>query len=57
MAAHKCAQVPEVFKDILIASRTLAKCDAIGDDIKRRYGRDIRTAGWMPTTFRSSSLS
>jgi len=45
VAAHKCAQVPGVFKEILIASRTLSKCDAIGDDIRKRYARDIRTAG------------
>lgn len=29
VAAHKCAQVPEVFAEIMIASRTKAKCDAI----------------------------
>lgn len=29
VAAHKCAQVPEVFSEIMIASRTKAKCDAI----------------------------
>ncbi|OPY01271.1 MAG: Carboxynorspermidine synthase [Syntrophorhabdus sp. PtaB.Bin047] len=44
VAAHKCAQVPEVFGEILIASRTLGKCDAIRDDIRRRYGREIGTA-------------
>lgn len=44
VAAHKCAQVPEVFEKILVASRTLAKCEAIRRDIKRRYGRDIETA-------------
>src|SRR5512138_270625 len=42
VAAHKCAQLPEVFKDIVIASRTVSKCEMIRDDIKRRYGRDIR---------------
>lgn len=43
VAAHKCAQVPEVFKEIMIASRTLAKCDAIAKDIARRYGREVKT--------------
>ena len=43
VAAHKCAQVPAVFKEIMVASRTLSKCDAIKDEIKKRYGRDIRT--------------
>jgi saccharopine dehydrogenase (NAD+, L-lysine forming) len=44
VAAHKCAQVPEVFSEIIVASRTLSKCDAIKNDIRKRYGRDIRTA-------------
>lgn len=44
VAAHKCAQVPEVFKEILLASRTFSKCEAIGKDIKQRYGRDIQIA-------------
>jgi len=44
VAAHKCAQLPEVFGEILIASRTLAKCDAIRDDVRLRYGRDLQTA-------------
>ena len=44
VAAHKCAQVPEVFTEILIASRTLPKCEAIRADIRRRYGREVRTA-------------
>lgn len=29
VVAHKCAQVPEVFEEIVLASRTLSKCDAI----------------------------
>jgi len=44
VAAHKSAQVPEVFTEILIASRTLPKCEAIRADIRRRYGRDVGTA-------------
>ena len=44
VAAHKCAQIPEVFTEILVASRTLSKCEAIREDIKQRYGRDIQTA-------------
>ncbi len=44
VAAHKCAQVPEVFNEIMVASRTPAKCEAIKADIRQRYGRDIRTA-------------
>ena len=44
VAAHKCAQVPEVFKEIMIASRTLSKCEAIRKDIKQRCNRDLQTA-------------
>ena len=44
VAAHKCAQVPEVFREIVVASRTLSKCEALRKDIRKRYGRDIETA-------------
>ena len=44
VAAHKCAQVPKVFKEILIASRTLSKCEAIRKDIAQRYGREVGVA-------------
>ena len=29
VAVHKCAQIPEVFKEIMVASRTLSKCETI----------------------------
>jgi saccharopine dehydrogenase (NAD+, L-lysine-forming) len=35
VVAHKCAQVPEVFSEICLASRTLKKCNAIKAQIKR----------------------
>lgn len=35
VVAHKCAQVPEVFSDILLASRTKSKCDAIAAALPR----------------------
>jgi saccharopine dehydrogenase (NAD+, L-lysine-forming) len=41
VAVHKCVQVPEVFTEILVGSRTLSKCEAIREDIKQRYGREI----------------
>ncbi|HEY8386222.1 MAG TPA: saccharopine dehydrogenase family protein [Porticoccaceae bacterium] len=44
VVAHKCAQLPEVFSDILLASRTESKCKAIAADIERMQGRTIRTA-------------
>jgi saccharopine dehydrogenase (NAD+, L-lysine forming) len=44
VAIHKCAQIPDVFKEILVASRTLSKCEVIRKDIKGRYDRDVRVA-------------
>ncbi|MCA9246676.1 MAG: saccharopine dehydrogenase family protein [Planctomycetales bacterium] len=35
VVAHKCAQLPEVFGDITLASRTKAKCDQIAAEIER----------------------
>ncbi|MDR3073791.1 MAG: saccharopine dehydrogenase family protein [Deltaproteobacteria bacterium] len=35
VVAHKCAQVPEVFGQITLASRTKAKCDAIAAQLPR----------------------
>ncbi len=33
VVAHKCAQNPDIFKEIVIASRTKSKCDAIAKSI------------------------
>lgn len=44
VVVHKCAQVPEVFSEIVLASRTIAKCEAIRDSVKQRTGRDIEVA-------------
>ena len=44
VVAHKCAQNPEVFTEIMLASRTVSKCDAIAASIKERTGRIIETA-------------
>ncbi|RJP95092.1 MAG: saccharopine dehydrogenase family protein [Desulfobacteraceae bacterium] len=35
VVTHKCAQVPEVFTDILLASRTIEKCDRIAAQLSR----------------------
>ena len=35
VVTHKCAQVPEVFSDIVLASRTLAKCERIAAQLDR----------------------
>lgn len=42
VVAHKVASVPEVFSEIMLASRTKAKCDAIAAKIG---GNRIQTAG------------
>ena len=41
VVAHKCASVPEVFTNILLASRTKSKCDKIAADVG---GNRIQTA-------------
>lgn len=40
VVTHKCARVPEVFSEIVLASRTLAKCEKI----KNQLARPIETA-------------
>lgn len=37
VVAHKCAQHPEVFSEIVIASRTRSKCDAVVEAIGKPY--------------------
>jgi saccharopine dehydrogenase (NAD+, L-lysine-forming) len=44
VAAHKCAQIPDVFSEITVASKTLTKCEGIKKSVKEKYGRDIRIA-------------
>ena len=44
VVAHKCAQVPEVFEEVVLASRTESKCIAIAEQIKNTQGMDIKTA-------------
>ena len=45
VVAFKCAKHPEVFSEILLASRTLSKCDDIAKDINQEIGyQSIRTA-------------
>ena len=44
VVAHKCAQVPEVFAQIMLASRTLSKCEAIRNAVAQRTGRRIEVA-------------
>ena len=35
VVAHKCSQLPEIFSDIILASRTKSKCDVIAKNIQR----------------------
>ncbi len=45
VVAFKCAQHPEVFSSIMLASRTKSKCDVIAADAKKATGHpDIQTA-------------
>lgn len=44
VVAHKCAQLPSIFGDIWLASRTLAKCEQIKANVRRNVGRTIKTA-------------
>lgn len=44
VVVHKVAQNPEIFTEIMLASRTKSKCDVIAKDIKSRYGIEVKTA-------------
>jgi saccharopine dehydrogenase (NAD+, L-lysine-forming) len=43
VVAHKCAQAKDVFGDIVLASRTVSRADAIAAQIKEMHGRTIQT--------------
>ncbi len=43
VVAYKCAQVSEVFSQIVLASRTKSKCDAIASDVQEKFGITIET--------------
>ena len=44
VVAHKCAQLPEVFEHIVLASRTLSRCQKIALDVATLQGRQIDIA-------------
>ena len=44
VVVNKVAQNPDVFTEIMLASRTKSKCDVIAADVKRRFGVEIKTA-------------
>lgn len=44
VTVHKCAQIPEVFSKIVLASRNIEKCRKIQQDIREKTGRTIEVA-------------
>lgn len=44
VVAHKCAQVADVFEEIVLASRTESKCKKIAASVLEKTGRHIATA-------------
>ena len=44
VAVHKMAMNSDIFSHITLASRTKAKCDAIAESVKSRFGVTIDTA-------------
>ena len=44
VAAHKLAQNADIFTEIMIASRTKKKCDALADVLYKKYGVKVATA-------------
>ncbi len=45
VVAHKCAQAKDVFDDVLLVSRTVARCEKIAAEVAAVQGRTIRTGG------------
>ena len=43
VVAHKCAQSPQIFSKIVLASRTLSKCETIAKTVFEKTGRTIKT--------------
>ena len=44
MVVHKCAQNPEVFSDIWLASRTLSRCEVIAGEVAEKTGQVVHVA-------------
>jgi saccharopine dehydrogenase (NAD+, L-lysine forming) len=44
VAVHKMAQLPEIFSEVVVASRRRFKCDAIAQSVKERFGYTVETA-------------
>ena len=41
VVTHKCAQLANVFTDIVLASRNEEKCKKIAAQVEKKYGRSI----------------
>ncbi len=44
VAAHKVCQNPDVFTEVMIASRTESKCQKLAEVLNKKYGTQVRTA-------------
>jgi len=44
VVTHKCAQNPDVFSEIWLASRTLVKCETIAGEVTGKTGQVVHTA-------------
>ncbi len=43
VVVKKCASVPSVFTEIILASRTVSKCEKIAQETFEKYGRKVET--------------
>ena len=60
VVAHKCAQLNEVFTEIVLASRTQSKCDAIAQSVFSRLAADrnlLRRLIWPCRAITSGSMA
>jgi saccharopine dehydrogenase (NAD+, L-lysine-forming) len=44
VVTHKCAMAPDVFSEIMLASRTLRRCENIQAQVRELHGREIQIA-------------
>ena len=44
VVAHKCAQLPNIFTEIMLASRTVSRCESIAQEVEEMQGVKITTA-------------
>lgn len=56
VAIHKCCQVPEVFTDICIASRTKSKCDKLAAELAPKTMTRITTYEYRRVVNRAMDL-